>query len=731
LRPLHAIIALLFLPLAVAHFAFRASLPALDGRPHVPGLAHPVWIERDALGIPTITAENRIELAFGTGYVHAQDRFFQMDLARRFASGDLAGLFGAGARSHDQLARSFHFRRVARQAVALLDPVDKQILEAYTAGVNEGLASLGSRPWEFWFLQHVPIEWHAEDTLLVIYAMWWDLQYGERARGELRLDINARLRGEPDRDGWKPAMKFLFPAATRWDAPIDAAERQRAIGGSPPIPDASEIDVHRAPLTSARSLEAMEFPGSNNWALSGARSRTGAALVAGDMHLHLGVPAVWYRARLRSGSLDLNGITLPGGPLLVAGSNGAIAWSFTNSYGHWLEVDPTTRAVHWLATDPRATNLRLIALETARSATEALRLAPEIGIPHQNLVVGDRDGHVAWTIAGRIPRAADWMRTPRHTDWLGAGEVPAILDPPSGAVWSANARVTDERAVLSLLGGTYAAIGSGYDLGARAAQVRDDLAALTSPAGPAEMARIQLDDRAVLLEQWRKRLLEVLEAASLAGHPARAEMRNLVQQWDARAAPQSVGYRIVASFAGKTRNALWQSILSSLAVRSGSAPEASFEEPLARILEAQPVNFLPANFSDWHGFLLAQADATLSDLQRECGSLAHCTWGLHNIVRVRHPMSTALPWLSKLIDMPPLALPGDRDMPRVQGVDFGASDRMVVSPGFEAQGILTIAGGQSAHPLSAYYRAGFDQWAKGLPLPLLPGPTRHRLELSP
>ena len=739
MKPVHAIVALLFLPFAVAHFAFRGSLPALDGREHVTGIARPVSIERDHLGIPTITAQNRADLAFGTGYVHAQDRFFEMDLARRFAGGDLAKLFGPAARAHDKLARSFDFHGVARQAIALFSPQDKQILEAYAAGVNEGIASLHSRPWEYWVLRRVPLDWLPEDTLLVIYAMWWDLQYGDREREELRLDINDHLPGTADADGWKPAMRFLFPARTRWDAPIDAVAAGVVSADEPPIPDASQIDLRRTALVRSASPPAQaaspnathEVIGSNNWALSGARSRTGAALVAGDMHLHLRVPTIWYRMRLRMRNLDLNGVTLPGGPVIVAGSNGSIAWSFTNSYGHWIDVDPRTRELHWLATDPGATNLRLIGLETARSASEALRLAPGIGIPHQNFAVGDHQGHIGWTIAGRIPRAIDWMRTPRQAGWLGAGEVPAILDPSGAAVWSANPRVTDEAASLARIGGSHASIGAGYDLGARAAQIRDDLAALKGPAAPADMLRIQLDDRAVLMAQWHDRLLAALDERALESHPDRAELRSLIEHWDGRAATDSVSYRIVAAFARQTRAAVWQAILRSLNVESSSAPDASFEEPLTRILETKPDNFLPAGFSGWQSFLLAQADATIEALKHTCEPLRRCTWGALNTVRVRHPMSAALPWLSRLIDMPAIPLPGDRDMPRVQGVDFGASVRMAVSPGFEAQGLLSIAGGQSAHPLSPYYRAGFQEWAKGQPLPLLPGPTQHRLELSP
>src|SRR5262249_5222185 len=182
--------------------------------------------------------------------------------------------------------------------------------------------------------------------------------------------------------------------------------------------------------------------GSNNWAVAGRLTATGAALVANDMHLRGRVPAVWYRARLRvKGSagqtaIDLNGVTLPGAPLLVAGSNGHIAWGFTNSYGNWIHVEKSACAagdrvdheeirvhgrpsgdfsiasgpagvlyetepdkqacwfVSWLAQQLGATNIKLMELEDTVSVADAVRLAPTFGIPHQNFVVGDSEGHI-------------------------------------------------------------------------------------------------------------------------------------------------------------------------------------------------------------------------------------------------------------------------------------------------------------------------------------------------
>jgi penicillin amidase len=150
------------------------------------------------------------------------------------------------------------------------------------------------------------------------------------------------------------------------------------------------------------------------------------------------------------------------------------------------------------------------------------------------------------------------------------------------------------------------------------------------------------------------------------------------------------------------------------------------------MLTEQPLHLLATQYASWPDFLRAQVDATLAALDKLCPQLAGCTWGARNAVTVRHPLSRALPWLASFLNMPTVELPGDHDMPRVQdGVAFGASERFAVSPGHEDQGYLVIAGGQSGHPLSPYYRAGFMQWARGETLPFLPGPTEHTLTLTP
>jgi len=783
---------LMLAALGAVYGLLRASLPQLDGRLHA-NVSAPVHIARDARGVPTIEAADRLDLAYASGFVHAQDRFFQMDLARRLAAGELAELFGAVAIDHDRETRRFRFRAVAREVVAEATPAQRAVLEAYARGVNAGISSLGARPWEYWVLGQVPTPWRPEDTMLVSYSIWWDMQASDLRRELLRREINARLGGPTCAAGWACALGFLYPAGTAWDAPAGTV----AVAGEPvPVPDAVTLNVRDTEPSPAAPGPEVRAPaaGSNNWAVAGAYTASGAALIANDIHLGQRVPTTWYHARLTirahgaEPELDLNGITLPGTPALVVGSNGHIAWGFTNSYGTWFDVaaapcpsdeddtssaqgavpftvvheeirvrgapsvglevrsgplgvlwrtDPATHLcwfVAWLAQLAAATNLDLMELEHVHSVEEALALAPEIGIPHQNAVLGDRAGHIAWTIFGRIPEDTGPGRARSQRAWTTAADHPRILDPPSGRLWTANARVATDPRQLQLIGGEVASLGAGYNLGARAAQIRDDLLALSAPATPADMLRIQLDDRALFLGRWRTLLLAVLDAKALEGHPQRAEFRRLIEHWNAEASVDSVGYRLVRTYRDRTEQAVWGMLLAALRVPidDTSWPPQQFEGPLWRLVTTRPQHLLSKNYSDWAEFLRAQLDATITELSLPCPQLARCTWGARNVVHIRHPLSRALPWLASFLDMPTLELPGDHDMPRVQDyAASGASERFAVSPGHESEGYLHIPGGQSGHPLSPYYRAGFDAWARGTPLPFLPGPTQHALTLTP
>ncbi len=807
-----ALATLVALPLA-AWLLLRGSLPQLGGD-HDAGGAGPgaaVTLERDAAGVPTVSGRALDDVAWGLGFAHAQDRYFQMDLARRLAAGELAALVGAAALPQDRRARPFRFRAVARRVLADASEAERAWIEAYARGVNAGLDALAARPWEYLVLRTAPQPWRPEDSVLVLHSMWWQLQYGDLERDAMRRAVLEDVLPR-----FPQALALLYPSRSEWDAPNPGAVPLVMAAGSaaatdatrPALPPPERLDLRRsipapdvvdAAARPGRPQEARTGatdprakPGSNAWVVAGRRTAGGAALVANDMHLGLGVPAVWYRAQLRlegvaDGPARFTGVTLPGLPVLAAGSNGWVAWGFTNSYGDWVDVEAVpcdlaaghyqrggqrrafARTVErievlrgepevvevldstdgvrvelpvgegrcalarWLAVEPGATTLAAREFMQSRSVAEALAIAPRVGMPQQNLMVGDRDGRIAWTIIGRVPEGDAGPQTPRPVRWREPTAQPAIVDPPQGALWTANARAVGGEAER-VIGGDEADGGMAYDLGARATQIRDALLALSSPATPADMLAIQLDDRARLLERWHGLLLGLLDDAAVAGQPQRAALRTALARWEGRAAVDSVSYRLVREFREQLRLATWRMLLGGLGAGEAamaSLPVDLFEETLWQLVTSRPPHLLAAGSGDWRAFLLGAVDDALERLAADCPELARCRWGDYNTLAITHPLSRSLGPLARWLDMPALEAAGDNDMPRVQGRRFGASERFAVSPGREEEGYLQLPGGASGHPLSPFYRAGFEDWALGRPVPFLPGPARHTLSIRP
>ncbi|MEW6321846.1 MAG: penicillin acylase family protein [Acidobacteriota bacterium] len=767
----------------------HGSLPQTRGIEEIPGLSAPVTVVRDALGVPTISAISRPDAARALGFVHAQDRFFQMDLQRRQPAGELAALVGVRALAADRAARVHRFRTVAERALAKTSAQYRAVLDAYAAGVNAGLAALDAPPFEYLLLRTAPEPWRAEDSLLTVLAMFNTLQGRqaafERTFGTLRDTLP------------RPMYDFLTARGSAWDAPVvgDALPR-------PPIPGPDVYTLPRARVARASRLgDVAAWPeplpadeaaivGSNNWAVAGTRTASGAAILANDMHLAINVPNIWYRAVLEIGRRRIAGVTLPGLPSIVVGSNGDVAWGFTNTGGDWsdlviIEPDPrdpgqyltpdgprafetfsetiavsggapetiTVRATVWgpiIGTDHRGRELaqrwvahdaELLASDVTRpervtSLEEALVAFAGLGIPAQNVAIADRSGRVGWTIAGPIPNRvghdgsvpASWADGTRRWDgYLRADAFPRIVDPEDGRLWTANAPVVTGDA-LAVLGE------GGYADGIRARIIRDRLRRLER-ATERDMLAIQLDDQGLFLERWRALALEALTPDAVRGHAGRAEFRRLVETtWTGRATPESAAYRLVREF----RSELSRQVFDALTAPAREAdPDFDFgralrsEGPLWPLVTERPAHLVNPALGGWPEQILAAVDAVVSTLTRDGGRLEERTWGDYNRAAVTHPLGAGLPVLGRWLNMPRDPLAGDIYTPRASSPRAGASERMVVSPGREQEGILHMPTGQSGHPLSPHYRDQHRAWVSGEPLPFLPGPAVATLTLVP
>ena len=442
-----------------------------------------ITIDLDSLGIPTIHGRTEVAVAFGQGYAHARDRRFQMELFRRTAAGRLAELVGGVALPSDRFFRRLGLAVVADSGIALLGPRRRAIFAAYAAGVNAYDDSHPAPP-EFLVLGVAAEPWRPRDTGLVALLMQqdqgWEAADDERKRETME---EALPRGVVD---------FLLPVTTAWDIPmIDGPMPATA-----PLPTAEEFDARRdrAHLGDARALDVLrrgvrdaiaerEPAGSNGWVVAGGRTKSGKPLLANDPHLTLRVPTIWHRQSLVLPDVTITGITLPGVPGVVAGTNGAIAWGVTNPsldavdlvrctpvegdttrylgpagatepFGERTEriavkgapaetlVVRTTRfgpvigeslapgggvlAAQWTALDPRTIDTDLFGLDCATSLDAFLVALDEYRGPQLSFVAADTAGRIGWKVGGMLPRRAAGVPFDRPVDardprvaWLG------------------------------------------------------------------------------------------------------------------------------------------------------------------------------------------------------------------------------------------------------------------------------------------------------------------------
>lgn len=815
----------------VGTWKLRSSLPVISGVHRTQHVVDPIQVERDAMGIPTIESKSRVDAAYGLGYVHGQDRFFQMDLLRRMTAGRLSELVGKGAVGTDKRYRKHRFTRMAETIYESLAIEQKELVDAYARGVNEGLHRLEDEPFEYQVLQLLPEDWEPKDSFLVMLTMLCDLQPMDGTPELALTELHEKVPEE--------VFAYLVRAGSRWDAAIDGSEVTMPAIPSEEVWSLRVGNEHQgvaresaADVLNSKGREEvvathggeirspelfwgswhedlpLEFRvGSNNWAVSSkvgrssadgvsadtAEGRPGRAILASDMHLGLNVPTIWYRAVMRTPTADgkdrqLVGVTLPGTPVLIEGSNGSVAWGFTNSYGdygdlielkmvsereyatpsgpkeletftetfvfsggseeadfEWSVWGPVVekrdgrRFVHrWVGNDPNAFNLNIVQMESAETIDELAEIVHRVGMPNQNVMMADIHGDIGWTISGRIPKrrgapsliAADWSQEEQWVGYLESSEVPKVMRPESGRLWTANNRIMGQE-YLQLVGD------GRFDPGARARQIRDRLFE-KDVFSEEDLLKIQLDDEARMMKVWQGWLRQVTEGSQGVSE----EFKGYVAEETLRASVDSVAYRVVHEFRGQVllrvfgidvvRRGAGGGKKVGLAGRLGMerGVSISYEDVVEELLEQRPEHWLPVEYESWDALLLDAAKSTEVELTRE-QPLSQATWGKRNRAAIRHPLTRAVPALGSFLDMPAVELPGDSHLPRVQSPSGGASQRLVVSPGLEGAGIYHQPGGASGHPLSSYYRAGFDDWANGVASSLLPSEPVHRMQIVP
>ncbi|HSY91799.1 MAG TPA: penicillin acylase family protein [Candidatus Binatus sp.] len=447
------------------YFVLHSALPQLDGRLQVSGLSAPVTVTRDRQGVPTIEAASLEDLFFAQGYVTAQDRLWQMDLMRRFGSGELSEILGEDTLKLDREQRILGLRAAARKSIEMASPRDRSFFEAYARGVNAFIGTHGNRlPIEFRILRYAPKPWTAEDSVVIANSMVKDLNYHYFYDALSREKILAKLGPELTADLYvNRSWHDRPPTVMRED--LTAPDNNPNGSDDEDDDDSPDNSVTRrdAPAVDRAQNDApSEGPpvnGSNDWVVSGAHTVTGKPLLSNDMHLGHQMPNLWYEAHLHSGTFDVAGVTLPGLPYVIVGHNQRIAWGFTNvgptvtdvyienfnpqgayqTPNGWVQPEHRIEIIHVkdkpdVSVDVRITRhgpvitelvpgeTRPLALRwtlydglhitsfdvnTAQNWDEFRRAFSQWDAPGQNVVYADVDGNIGYQTTGKVPiRAA-------------------------------------------------------------------------------------------------------------------------------------------------------------------------------------------------------------------------------------------------------------------------------------------------------------------------------------
>jgi penicillin amidase len=554
----------------------RQTLPPQTATIDLPNLAAPVTVRFDRNGVPFIRARSDRDAAETLGYLHARDRMFQMDLMRRAAGGRLAELFGVAALDNDEEMRRLGMRQRAEADLADLSPAARALLQAYADGVNAWIAQRGrfASP-EYLFLGPPP-PWTMTDSLL------WGKMMGLWLSNNWSTEI-ARLALAAH----QPVTKIdaLWPSV-----PNGVTEAAVAASAAPSPLHATLIDLGLSRAAAAILVWMRYFPepftlpaqASNEWAISGSRSATGAPLLAGDPHLGFGFPSLWYLARIDTPTETLAGATAPGLPFIIIGHNAHVAWTFTSTGadvqdifiehptrdGHAYETpagpepfvtrlerirvagraDVTltvreTRHGPVLGTTPDGKSLLavdmanlaphdtdangLLMLNEAQSVFDVAAASVNITSPVQNLLSADTAGNIGFFTTGKVPIRKNgdgaWPVDGADGlhDWIGfasGAALPHAINPPSGMLINANNPTAGSNFPIFM--------GSDVYGDWRARRIETLLLAGGNRETARYFAQMQLDVTSVFAQDLLPRLLAVPLPANDTEATARALLRN-------------------------------------------------------------------------------------------------------------------------------------------------------------------------------------------------------------
>ena len=738
-------------------------LPTIDADERLLGLHERVEVQRDGYGVPHVFATDLHDVFFAQGYVTAQDRLWQMDIYRRAAQGRLAEVLGEPALESDRFMRTLGLGRAAQLDLSVISDEARGFLEAYMEGVNKFLQQHGENlPLEFTILGYRPDPWAVIDTLAIAKLQLYDAA-GNYTQELLRASIAARLGPE--------VLATLLPDPST-SAAVDDARAWARVGQYVTPGLAGDGPTALASVLGGAGLGL----GSNCWAVSGARTVTGRPLLAGDLHLPVRNPSIWYEVALDAGDLHLIGFSIPGVPGVVIGHSDRIAWSFTYAYADTQDLfverqDPSDlRRYEYEGRMENATFTREVIKVKGRAdpvvvdvaitrhgpiltpvlkeqkAQLALRWSPLEGTRTVEAVIGigrarsfgefraaaalfvgatlsacyaDVDGHIGYLLVGRLPdRKAGDGRLP-VPGWSGEYD------------WRGLRPADDNPFLLDPPGGvvlnannrpveraTETGWEGEWDPGFRYAYLR---AALTDIRG-ADVARfraLQTDVTSLPVQRFRAAILSARAASPLA-----AEGQRLVREWDGALGVDSAAAAVYEAwlvrmcertFRDKLGPSLYEQYLTD------GRPTFALYDLIGSPSSTWFADLATGDAGDRDAIASQALEDAVRDLSRRLGATpTSWRWGDLHTVSFEHPLSAAKP-LDVVLTIGPVRRPGDGYSPnngaysllRPFALRSHPSERQIVDLADIDASLSIIPTGQSGQPYSPHWGDQTQLWANG------------------
>jgi penicillin amidase len=749
----------------------RRRLPQTSGSLTVPGLSGSVKVVRDQWGVPHIYADNLSDLFCAQGFIHAQDRLWQMELNRRTAAGRLSEVFGQIALDTDRTTRAFGFHRLGLSDWSGASADVREAIHAYTKGVNAYLSNAsGTMPVEFTLLGHKPEPWSPEDSMALSRIMIWQLShawYGAIVRAQMIEAVGAEHATE---------LEIHYPTKNPVTLPVGIEFNRIGTDGS---------------LIPAKGPFLQQSMGSNAWTVSGSRTITGKPFLCNDMHLPLGMPCLWYLIHLVSGGYQVTGASLPGLPMVLVGHNARIAWGVTLAYTdcddlyveefnpnnsrryrfneEWHDAEVISEAIgikgkkqphieevlvtrhgpiisdvagytsKHLAIQSMALRpcpavegwLKLNHADNWNDFVKAMRL---IEAPQLNIAYADVDGNIGYWVTGRVPVRAKGNGLLPVSGWTDeyewAGEVPFeqmphALNPSQGFVVTCNHCIIPKDYPYFL--------GSVWMNGYRARRIvtyfngKDKLS-------PDDFASLHVDFTCIPGLEFVEKLNN-LESSD----PDAKLALELLRAWDGKLTTNSIGgsvYEVTRYHL--VRNLLEPGLGKDLTIRmmgQGFHPLLMAASEfyghdtvvMLRMLD-NPDSWWLRQSGGREAVIMHSLKQAVEWLRKRFGNnTSDWQWGELHLVRFQHPLGMQKP-LDRVFDRGPLAIGGDTDTPCQTAIlpdnpyenkAWAPTFRQIVDMKDLSRSIVIIPPGQSGQLGSPHYDDLVDLWIKGKYIPML------------